>query len=390
MSRLRSLLIVVIVLSAVAVTAQTPVVLERIEVNTGARIRPAIVRAEARLKPGRSYTKAQLDQAVYRIRRLPFVVEAHYALTSGNAPSTSVMTITVMDQERLNHDVSADIVGIHSHGGFNSVNSLGYNFFTGPAGLLDAGVGASTAGPSGSFSGLTLRYSAYGLFGTGAYAIGSIGSRAGLSPSILVGIPVGLTQTLQGTYQRNAKDSTDYSTSASAKWISDRTDDLYLPLRGVIVSVGPEWSKYRNVSEFNVGTRFFFRDDVTVERTGVVLAASPYRPIGDHSALWSRATFSRFNESELLNGKETPKVQETNAAIVIGLVHNFDGMMQEDNPYDYMRFRLEGGIGYRIANRIHSGVGNQREKDHGVTYDVGFSMRTRWGIIHFGADYTPY
>jgi hypothetical protein len=118
--------------------------------------------------------------------------------------------------------------------------------------------------------------------------------------------------------------------------------------------------------------------------------ASPYRPIREHSALWSRAMLSRFNESGSSNGKSFNKVQETNAAMVIGLVHNFDGRTQDDDPYVYMRFRLEGGIGYRISNRIHSGVGAQREKDHGVEYDIGFSMRTRWGLIHFGVDYTPY
>jgi len=382
MLRLRLLFIFVLAFTSVVVTAQTSFVIERVDVIPGVRIRPAIVRAESRLKPGHSYTTGQLDQALYRIRRLPFVTDADYTLSEGSAPSSRVITFNVTDEQALNHNVSVDVIAIHNHGGVSSVDTLAYSKFAGPAGRFDVAVGGSIAGPSGSFQGLNLRYSAYGLFGTGAYAIASISSRAGLNPSLIVGVPVGLTSTIRGSYQKSAKNS-DSSSFSSIYWVSDRTDDLYFPRQGMLVSVGPEWSKQRFINDFNVGTRFYFHSDDTITRNGFAAVATPFRPLPHHFALWGRATASRIDESGLHNGVKTPTVKETNGELLIGLAKNWgDG----SDDVDRTRFRLEGGVGYRIQDR-RSSLGFTR-KDNGTEVDVGTSYRTRWGIIHFSLAYT--
>ena len=64
-------------------------VIERVEV-TAAHARPAIVRAETRLVAGRAYTVEQLDRAVYRVRRLPFIVDATYSLEAGQSRTVTV------------------------------------------------------------------------------------------------------------------------------------------------------------------------------------------------------------------------------------------------------------------------------------------------------------
>jgi hypothetical protein len=383
MSRLRLLLIFVLVFTALTVTAQTSFVIERVDVVPGARIRPAIVRAECRLKAGHTYTTAQLDQALYRIRRLPFVTDAEYTLAEGSSPASRVIIFNITDEQALNHNVSVDVIGIHHSGGVSSIDTLAYSLFTGPSGRLDTSVGGSIAGPSGSFQGLNLRYSAYGLFGTGAYAIAAVSSRAGFNPSVVVGVPVGLTGTLRGSYQKKSSDS-DSSSLTSVDWVSDRTDDLYFPRKGMLVTVGPEWSKQRSVLEFNAGTRFFFRNDQTIDRKGLAAVATPFLPLPHHFAVWGRAAASRFDESGLLNGKKLATIRETNGALLIGLAHNFgDG----SDDVDRTRFRLEGGVGYRIQSRESSAPGFRR-KDNGVDLEIGTSYRTRWGIIHFSLDYT--
>ena len=151
MPRLRLLLIFVLVFTAFTVTAQTSFVIERVDVVPGVRIRPAIVRAECRLKVGHAYTTAQLDQALYRIRRLPFVTDAEYTLTEGSSPASRVIVFNITDEKPLNHNVSVDVVGIHGHGSVSSVDTLAYSFFTGPSGRLDTSVGGTISGPSGSF-----------------------------------------------------------------------------------------------------------------------------------------------------------------------------------------------------------------------------------------------
>jgi hypothetical protein len=382
MSRLRLLFILALAFTALTMTAQTSFVIESIDVNPGARIPPGIVRAECRLKAGHTYTTAQLDQALYRIRRLPFVTDAEYTLTEGSSPSSRVIVFNITDEKPLNHNVSVDVIGIHHSGGVSSVDTLAYSLFTGPTGRLDMAVGGTVSGPSGSFQGLNLRYSAYGLFGTGAYAIAAISSRAGLNPSLIIGVPIGLTSTIRGSYQKSSKKA-DSSSYGSLDWVSDRTDDLYFPRKGMLVSVGPEWSKQRIVNDFNVGTRFYFHNDDTIARKGLAALATPFQPLPHHFALWERASASRFDESGLHNGTKGPKIKETNGAFLIGLAHNFgDG----SDDVDRTRFRLEGGVGYRIEDREFSN--GHQEKHHGIDVEIGTSYRTRWGIIHFSLDYT--
>jgi hypothetical protein len=382
MPRLRFLLVFFAVFTTVAVAAQTSFIIERVDVSPGVRIRPAVVRAEARLRAGHSYTTGQLDQALYRIRRLPFVTDAEYTLTEGSSPSSRVITFNITDEQALNHNVSVDVIAIHHSGFVSSVDTLAYSRFTGPSGRVDASLGGAISGPSGSFQGLNLRYSAYGIFGTGAYAIAAISSRAGLNPSLIVGVPVGLTATLRGSYQKSAKNS-DSSSFSSINWVSDRTDDLYFPRHGMLVSVGPEWSKQRFVNDFNVGTRFFFHNDDTINRKGLAAVATPFLPLPHHFALWGRAGASRFDESGLHNGAKTPTTKETNGELLIGLAKNWgDG----SDDVDRTRFRLEGGVGYQIQSR-KSSLGFTR-KDNGTEGEIGTSYRTRWGIIHFSLTYS--
>jgi hypothetical protein len=382
MSRLRLLLIFVPVFTALTMTAQTSFIIERVDVVPGVRIRPAIVRAECRLKVGHTYTTAQLDQALYRIRRLPFVTDAEYTLAEGSSPASRVIIFKITDEQALNHNVSVDVIGIQHSGGVSSVDTLAYSVFTGSSGRLDTSVGGAIAGPSGSFQGLNLRYSAYGLFGTGAYAMVAVSSRAGLNPSLVIGIPVGLTSTIRGSYQKNTKQP-DSSSNGSVDWVFDRTDDLYFPRKGMLVSIGPEWSRQRIVNDFNVGTRFYFRSDDTITRKGLAAVATPFQPLPHHFAVWEKASASRFDESSVNNGRKAPTVKETSGAFLIGLAHNFgDG----SDDVDRTRFRLESGVGYRVVNREFTN--GHQEKHHGVDVEIGTSYRTRWGIIHFSLDYT--
>ncbi len=389
MSRLRLLLVLIVASTAAPAIAQTSFVIERIDVSPGARVRPGIIRAETRLRAGRSYTDEQLDQALYRIRRIPFVIDATYTLEPGSSPSSRVMKITVFDQEALNYDFALDVLGIHGSGGATANESVGYRVLPGATGVLDLTAGGGTflssgGPPRGSFQGLKLAFTEYGLFGTSAYVGAGVGlSHGKVNPSCLIGVPLGLTQTLRGTYERSAN-STDTSAFASTEWLSDRTDDPHFARQGLLMSAGPEWSRQRFVHDFNVGTRFFFHDDTTIDRKGVGAIAEQFRPLAPHSAVWGSAAMSRIDESRVHNGVKLPGIRESNAELLVGLAHNFDSGVGGGDLS--RRARIEGGVGYRLQDRQSSAPGF-RMKNRGTEAKAGFVYRSRWGTFHFTASY---
>lgn len=390
MARLRLFLPVLVALMAAAAYAQTSFVVERIDVNPA--IRAAIIRSEMRLVTGRSYTTEDVEQAVYRVRRLPFVTDAGYTLIPGSSPSSRVVQINVIDQHPFNYDADLQGTAIHQSGGAQIGGFLGYSFFPGTKGVLDLTFGGNTfsnsEGSTGAPGSFGARYTAYGLFGTSAYAAAGItyahsrSSAGEANPSFSFGIPLGLTQTFRGNYQRSSQNS-DSPTFVGADWLLDRTDDPYFARHGLMLSAGPQWTKQRFIIDIISGrfNEFHLHSDQTIDRKGLSATAEQFRPLAQHSALWSRVTASRFDESGVYNGQSTPKVNETNGDFLIGLAHNFD---RSSGGNMFNRGRVEIGAGYRFQNRdqtIHS------FRDNGFEVNAGFAYRSAWGVVHLSMSY---
>src|SRR5206468_10809341 len=97
----------------------------------------------------------------------------------------------------------------------------------------------------GHFGDLSARYTAYGLFGTGAYAGIGIQSRYDasnrlVSPLLLFGVPITQRQTLRGTYQRSGTRSENNSATV-VNWLYESSDDPYFARHGFDVAAGPQW-----------------------------------------------------------------------------------------------------------------------------------------------------
>jgi len=402
MIRARVLLAVILAFTA-ACTFADSFVLERIDINTLDHHRSSIIRAESRLVVGRTYTEADIEQATYRIRRLPFITGADYVLAPGTSKSTRVVQFTFTDQQWLNYDADIQGTAVTRGGGAQLAGGLGFRFFPGGNGIVDVSIGESSltggGGPNAAPFNLGLRYSAYGLFGTGAYAsiaatghVVTGGKNSSLNPSVVVGVPLGLTQTLRGTYDGHPQDAEVPSTT-TADWVLDRTDDPFFARRGLTVAVGPEWSKVRFIDDFNVGTRFYFHDDYAINRKGLAETALDFRPVGEHSAAWAKVALSRFDENNVHNGLKIPTIHETNAELLIGLAHNFDSGIGGGG---FRRTRVEAGVGYWLKNRLNHGaslVNGQvqiftfRENDRGPEGYAGVAYRSEWGVIHVTISY---
>lgn len=390
MIRLRTLFVLAVALTAVCAFAQETFVIERIDVNSGPRIRPAIIRAETRLVAGHAYTAGQIEQAVFRVKRLPFITDATYTLAAGSSPSSHVLQINVLDHEAFNYDARLEVLGIHGSGGASGTDTLGYRFFPGATGVLDLTVGgngfaASSGGGSATIAGIGARYSAYGLFGTSAYASVGLINRSGfgvheLNPSARVGVPLGLMNTIEATYSRT-HDHSDSNRLFMVKWITDRTDDPFFARHGWMASAGPEWMHDHSVNAFNVGTRFEFHSNRHAHRNGAAALFQDFFPLAERSAAWGRVNLSQFDERRSNNDKFQPDVQLTNGEVLVGLAHNFDRSM---NASFFRRARLEAGVGYHVEHVESRSFGGHSD---GAELNVGFSYRSQWGVMHINLSY---
>jgi hypothetical protein len=101
--RIRSFLsLALLVLAALPAAAQEEpppetarFLIETISVEGPKEAAANIVKAETLLRPGETYTETQLRLAIYRVHRLPFVLDANFALRKGSRRGAYELVISV-------------------------------------------------------------------------------------------------------------------------------------------------------------------------------------------------------------------------------------------------------------------------------------------------------
>jgi len=88
---------VVAVCLAVDLEASSSFVIERIEVRGVRFVPPRVIARETMLKPGSSCEKKDVDDALARVNRLPFVLEAEGSLESGKDEGAYVFVVSVVE-----------------------------------------------------------------------------------------------------------------------------------------------------------------------------------------------------------------------------------------------------------------------------------------------------
>jgi hypothetical protein len=402
---MKTLLAVTLALFATTASAASYFI-ERIDVNANKRISPAIVRAQARLDDGKTYDTEEIAQAVYRVRRLPFVLSADYDLLPGGKADARVLRINIEEVSSFNYDVDVNGVAHGSSRGTFAHGDVGYRFFPGTRSTLDATVGESNESFTNSNARVAaLRYNAYGLFGTRAYAgIGVStdfhgGSGHEVNPSLLLGIPLTRTQTVEGTFARQGTHSqraflgeaepvekSVRITDVALNWLWQTADDPFFARKGLDVAAGPSWQR----AHFHIP--FFLTAPpahvvVSDQRTRVVaLGATAIRfwPLRESSAAWGRLSASTSRSSGTFNDVALTDSRVVVGDVLAGLAHNFDHDLGRSGM---SRQRVELGIGYHY-DRTTSGP--RRTSLHGYEYDVGYAFRYRYGLIHITGSYVPH
>jgi hypothetical protein len=240
--------------------SSTPIfVIEKIVIEGIRHGSERIVAAETLLTVGRAYTEKQLQQALHRVERLPFVVEADFALRKGTERGRFELVIKVVETEPL---FFGGTLGVSGSGGpslarYWDVGLLpelgGRLFVRGQSEISLTLNGPTTFDDGPNFTpGFALRYTHHNLLGrhlVGSLSLGadtSVGQEARYDDrygSAELVLPLSRTSIVKAgiSLRRSGNDlgmtgfeqeSRRSNDSAELAWQQDTTDDPFAPRSG--------------------------------------------------------------------------------------------------------------------------------------------------------------
>jgi hypothetical protein len=366
-----------------------------------------ILLAESRLRPGSTYTESDLRDAMARMERLPFVLQADFRLEKGSERGRYVLAVTVVETlpvfvsfSSLQHWVDTiRVEAIHAsapdeapeieyrnrieHGGEDR-GTVGGRWFFGAKGVAHAAVDYSSCGACPSrFPRVSAGYTRYGLLGSNAtlsvvaqYRNTSFALPASftgeteasfsdrLAYQVTAAVPLFRNEAVRATlYRQNdpfsylVREGTgsvvrverfDYDTAALS-WLHDTTNDPLFPTRGTSLRVSAE-----------------SRDRIRL-REG--------RPARDRDRDWSAAASRHW---------ELTPVHSLFAA----------AELQTLNGRAYRESRAGAGYAATLGNgdlrfetraeRVFSDYGTASAYGRAR---AGLSLRGRWGIVALAVEY---
>lgn len=285
------------------IAAQTPeparFLLESVVVEGVQRDAPReIVVGESLLKPGNEYTEQELREAVYRIKRLPFVLDAEFSLRKGTERGAYELVILVKETSVLFY--SANIAGGYSEdifpGGermdWGVFGTIGARYFVGSQGLV---FGSVQGYDEGGVQTAQVGYTHFNLFGRGGSATVGLATSVddnladGYQGSFSLGLPLVGNHSLRvdlsaqrldyGQFGGISLESEVYT--ADAAWIYNTTDDPLFPSTGSRVTAGVGYASAEDRSEGPVGRETFRSDGYHTSLAGErYWALSPRQSIG--------------------------------------------------------------------------------------------------------------
>jgi hypothetical protein len=391
-------------LALIAATASAKsFLIERIDVNAAKRISPAIVLAEMRISAGKTYSDEQLQQALNRVRRLPFVLFAGADLKPGSTPDARVLRINIEEMANFNLGFDMDAVARKSGGGGGGADvrgNAGYRFFPGRGGTLDATLGdtnESIIPGSATRRDATLAYNAYGLFGTSAYGSVGVGTifrtngRHDVNPSALLGIPLTSTQSIEAAFarttsrlERNVSGIADpirsfaRITDLGVIWLLQTADDPLFARHGLDLAAGPSWQ--RDDLDLPFVLTFPKPPHVVPGQQNQRLfswnaSAAKFWPLREASAAWGRFDATTTRITGTANGVPFPASRQDLGDLLLGVAHDFGRELGESGQ---SRTRVELGLGYHL-DRVS---GRNASTRSGAEVEIGCAYRNRFGIAH--------
>ena len=357
-----------------------------------------IVVAESLLEAGESYTEDELRKAVYRVKRLPFVVEADFSLKKGSERGAYELVITVEETKPVffEGNLAGAVIPSDQRQFFDDSvewdhsETLGARLFTGSSGLAFATV--SRGGD------LQVGYTQYDLFGTGSFA--SLGVSTDVdkeefqgdsyAAALTVGVPLSVTQSLRANLAwaeskfdgLEGEEFTSEGRRAGLEWRYDTTDDPLLPSRGIRATAGVERAWSEQTSQFFPFGEVTFEDEID----SVTLAGRKHWPLTQRQsiALGAGAGYQRFNSDSdsFFRGIE---LEATDLSAEIEHSWSLWGFEKSRRIGDLW---LETGVSYRTRDQDTPFAPDFHTEE--TTFHTGLVFRSVWGLIRASLSYTDF
>jgi outer membrane protein assembly factor BamA len=192
-----------------------------------------LVVAESLLREGSSYSEDDLRLAVYRIKRLPFILDAEFTLRRGSERGRFELLIGVEEVKPYFLQYFADYELSERPGGFGSFRErlvddgiVGARYFVNSHDLAFA-----AWNPDGF---VNLGYTRFNLFGRGGYASLQASAQSELHDrnlSLTAAVPIAGNHAVRSTTSWFESDASS-AWGQSLEWLYTTTDDPLLPSEG--------------------------------------------------------------------------------------------------------------------------------------------------------------
>jgi hypothetical protein len=273
--------------------------IETITVETDRKASAGIIKTETLLEEGETYTEDDLRQAIARVHRLPFVLEASFSLRKGSERGAYELVVEAHTARWFFFDRGLQYTSFDrayalegnffssDHYATSQTGLIGGRLFVGRSGVLYGSLGFHQDLVNDG-TGIELGYSQYNLFGRGIVADASYSTNYccttevlpfGISPGLEVwdwerdqraalslAIPLSRNRSIQLGWSERWGDAGDHrnllfdvepfffgesifqgeqsSRQVAARWVQDTSDDPILPSRGSVLSAGLEYAEY--------------------------------------------------------------------------------------------------------------------------------------------------
>jgi hypothetical protein len=270
-----------------------------------------IVAAETLLDEGETYTEADLRQAIARVHRLPFVVDADFSLRKGSTRGAYELVIRVEPARWFFFDRQVQVVWTdvsprtgRSNPELETRGVVGARAYLGRSGVLFGSTGVQDDLDSGATQ---IGYTRYDLFGRGVVAnlflaadssccsvvddrviLDSSADREQLRYGLNLALPLSRFHALQLDWTERQDDLrlTDAAgqgpvvdlggRDVAFRWVRDTSDDPLLPRHGAVLSAGLE---YENGAGFVLGETPSPAAVVGFERNVAFVTATRHWPL---------------------------------------------------------------------------------------------------------------
>ena len=363
--------------------------------------------AEAYVTPGSTVTESEIELAVRRVRRLPFIYDASARLERGSAPGSHVLVLDVV--ETTPFFVSASLES-GDDPGFTAENALaGYRWFLGDRDVAYGAVGYGNNNTT-AYAGWT-RYGLFGGRGWGTLDFSRTVDSGNASVDftsveLQLNYPLGgdhgiRLRTTYGIAEFPVSPSFETSPRARADgsqleigWYRDTTDDPLLPRRGTSLWLGAGTRHSENVSRRFAGpgdeTEIETLDSDTVSFVG---SLAGHRPISDRLTLHAsgQLSHSRFDrESPAVTIPEFPVFYATTGnSSTASVSGGISGELWDEAlaaRRGELRWEVNLGAGYAHFEQdlVPAGGGptlSGGSDSWGASYGAGLVYRNRFGLL---------